>query len=170
MRWRRAQRKGEEEDMRAETENGGGTAAPVHDAEIVSKGASAHSGTHERGERGNGKGDGVAVNGHESRNDSDNGGRPKREMHIDLIMHDVANLFALPVVSSIGLLGLAGIISPRHSTFTIFFYILVDLIWILKRPAAIPNLYAVIVTHHFVVLLLVRPQGRMRALTSPTPR
>lgn len=156
MRWRRAQRKGEEEGVRAET-NGGGTAAPVHDAEIVSKGASAHSGSHEREERRNGKGGGVAANGHESRNDSDNGGRPKREMHIDLIMHDIANLFALPVVSSIGLLGLAGIISPRHSTFTIFFYILVDLIWILKRPAAIPNLYAVIVTHHFVVLLLVRP-------------
>ena len=84
------------------------------------------------------------------------GGERRRTMHRDLIMHDVANLVLLPMVSVICVAGLTGAIAPRFSTFVIFFYILGDLIWVLKRPKTIPGLYWVIVAHHFVVLLLVR--------------
>ena len=159
MRWRRGRRKAGGEDGEAEAP-GVGASRAEGDAAVAGGAAPAAEpngkAAADAGPAGGGKGAGA---------------RPKREMHIDMIRHDVANLVVLPVVSSIGLLGLAGVISPRHSTFTIFFYILVDLIWILKRPDAIPNLYAVIVTHHLVVLLLVRPRaGRRRRSPTRPPR
>ena len=88
--------------------------------------------------------------------------KKKRVLHTDLILHDAANLVLLPMVSMICVAGLTGAIAPRFSTFVIFFYILGDLVWVLKRPKAIPGLYWVIITHHLVVLLLVRLISRPR--------
>lgn len=70
------------------------------------------------------------------------------------VVHDIANLVCLPVLCSIALAGLCGVIDPTVFAWCIFAYVALDTIWIMVQPDAVPSAVTMIRAHHGVTLLL----------------
>lgn len=58
------------------------------------------------------------------------------------MLHDLANLVCLPVLCSIALAGLLGAADPYIFSWCIFTYVLLDTVWILLQPDAVPSALA----------------------------
>lgn len=76
----------------------------------------------------------------------------KRPCHL----HDQANLFLLPILGSLAILGLLGFVDPVKVTLAFTWYIVADFVWVVVQPEAVPSLPSIILVHHattFVLLL-----------------
>jgi hypothetical protein len=70
------------------------------------------------------------------------------------VLHDIANLIFLPILCSFAFAGLCGWADPWLFSLCISTYVLLDTVWIVLQPEAVPSAVAMIRVHHFVTLLL----------------
>lgn len=70
-------------------------------------------------------------------------------------VHDQVNLALLPLISGLAIAGYCGLISSSFVTQMLTLYIVIDLVWIVLVPDAVPSLSGVIMAHHCVTLLLL---------------
>lgn len=76
-------------------------------------------------------------------------------MDPEAILHDTINVYILAVIVSLSTAGILGYFSNYVVTWLMFIYIIVDLVWIVYIPKAIPSLQPLIVLHHIAVIGLV---------------
>ncbi|PSC73950.1 GTP-binding chloroplastic [Micractinium conductrix] len=74
----------------------------------------------------------------------------------EVIMHDRANLLALPVIGTLVLAGLFGWCDTMLVTKAFILYIAVDFFWVLLEPKAVPSKPRIILWHHFITFLLLQ--------------
>lgn len=71
------------------------------------------------------------------------------------LIHDQFNLYVLPVLGLMALLGVLGLVDGMKTTAVFTLYILVDIAWLLLQPDAVPAMPHVIIFHHLIVLVLL---------------
>lgn len=81
---------------------------------------------------------------------------PRPVLSPPVILHDRANLVALPAIGTLVLAGLLGYIDTHLVTQAFIFYIVADFFWILLEPKAVPSRPRVILWHHAVTFLLLQ--------------
>uniref|UniRef100_A0A7R9SVG7 TLC domain-containing protein n=1 Tax=Polyblepharides amylifera TaxID=1486889 RepID=A0A7R9SVG7_9CHLO len=69
-------------------------------------------------------------------------------------MHDKFNLFVLPVITVLAVLGNLGVVSTVLVANTMSAYMALDFVWIYIYPSAIISKAKLILTHHIVVLFM----------------
>lgn len=70
-------------------------------------------------------------------------------------LHDVVNLALIPIVALGTILGIAGKVDPVIVSQGFLLYVLIDFIWLIVQPEAVPSLPNVILAHHVVTVALL---------------
>lgn len=70
-------------------------------------------------------------------------------------LHDEVNLVLIPIVGMLTLLGLVGLVNTGLVTIVFTGYVLLDLVWLMIQPEAVPSLPNVILAHHVVTCILL---------------
>lgn len=70
-------------------------------------------------------------------------------------IHDYANLAVLPWISALTILGAFGFVDHYLVAQALLIYLILDLIWIVWIPDAIPSLPSAIIIHHIVAIMLI---------------
>lgn len=70
-------------------------------------------------------------------------------------LHDVVNLALIPVVALGTILGILGKVDPVIVSQGFLLYVLIDFIWLVIQPEAVPSLPNVILAHHVVTVVLL---------------
>mmetsp|Transcript_29344 Transcript_29344/g.75341 ORF Transcript_29344/g.75341 Transcript_29344/m.75341 type:complete len:211 (+) Transcript_29344:338-970(+) len=78
-----------------------------------------------------------------------------RKLSRNSVIHDQFNLYVLPVLGMMALLGVLGLVDGMKTTVVFTAYIVLDIAWILLQSDAVPAMPGVIVFHHLVVLILL---------------
>lgn len=71
------------------------------------------------------------------------------------IVHDQVNLALIPLIGALTIAGLVGAIDPAITTYAFLAYVLLDSIWLVVQPDAVPSLPFVILFHHAVTAVLL---------------
>ena len=70
-------------------------------------------------------------------------------------LHDVINLGLIPVVALGTILGILGKVDPVLVSQGFLLYVLIDFVWLIVQPDAVPSLPNVILLHHVVTVVLL---------------
>jgi len=70
-------------------------------------------------------------------------------------LHDVVNLALIPVVGVGTVLGILDVVHPTLVSQAFLLYVLIDFVWLLIQPDAVPSLSSVILAHHVVTVALL---------------
>ena len=70
-------------------------------------------------------------------------------------LHDVVNLGLIPVVALGTILGILGKVDPVLVSQGFLLYVLIDFVWLVVQPEAVPSLPNVILLHHVVTVVLL---------------
>ncbi|KAI8105552.1 hypothetical protein M9434_000137 [Picochlorum sp. BPE23] len=70
-------------------------------------------------------------------------------------IHDVVNLWLIPIVGVLTVLGLLDVVNPVRVTEVFVVYVIIDVVWLLVQPDAVPSLPNVILLHHAVTIVLL---------------
>lgn len=81
---------------------------------------------------------------------------PPAKLTPQVVLHDRANLVALPTIGCMVLAGLLGYIDTLLVTKAFIVYIVGDLFWLILEPKAVPSRPRVIIWHHAVTFLLLQ--------------
>mmetsp|Transcript_6566 Transcript_6566/g.18317 ORF Transcript_6566/g.18317 Transcript_6566/m.18317 type:complete len:199 (-) Transcript_6566:322-918(-) len=79
----------------------------------------------------------------------------KRVLSKNTVIHDTVNLYVLPWIGIMALLGICGIVDGMKTTIVFTVYILLDLAWIALQPDAVPAMPGLIIFHHIITLILL---------------
>ena len=70
-------------------------------------------------------------------------------------LHDVINLGLIPIVALGTILGILGKVDPVLVSQGFLLYVLIDFVWLIVQPDAVPSLPNVILLHHVVTVVLL---------------